>query len=50
MGGGTGGAIVALVVGVVVCMVMVGRRWKERYNFQRNNTSFRNEIYELGEL
>ena len=54
VGGGIGGAIVALVVGVVIvvlCMVMVKRRWKERYNFQRNNNmSFRNEIYELGEL
>ena len=53
VGGGIGGAIVALVVGVVIvvlCMVMVKRRWKERYNLQRNNISFRNEIYENGEL
>ena len=55
MGGGIGGAIVALVVGVVIavlCMVMVKRKWKERYNLQRNNNmSFRNETYELfGEL
>ena len=54
VGGGVGGVIVALVVGVVIvvlCTVMVKRRLKERQNTERNNNlSFRNEIYELGEL